>query len=106
MFFGWGVLVAIKLNNTVFTEAAMEASDAPRPVASAGYNVVRWIGGALAPFIVTKIDENIAPSLPYYLAAACCAIGMGILIVRRRHLETLGAVDVDHRVRDAEPLPA
>lgn len=51
--------IPIGLNNTVFTESAMEVSDAPRPVASAGYNFVRWMGGALAPFIATKLGEEI-----------------------------------------------
>ena len=31
------------LNNTVYTEMALEVSGAPRPVASAGYNFVRWM---------------------------------------------------------------
>jgi Na+/melibiose symporter-like transporter len=42
--------IPIGVNNTVFTEAAMEVSDAPRPIASAGYDFVRWLGGAVAPF--------------------------------------------------------
>jgi hypothetical protein len=31
----------IGVNNTVYTELALGVSDAPRPVASAGYNFVR-----------------------------------------------------------------
>lgn len=81
--------VPIGINNTVFTEAAMEVSDAPRPVASAGYNFVRWMGGALAPFIATKLGEEVRPDLPFFLAAACCAVGIGVLLARRRHLGAL-----------------
>ncbi|MFW5418347.1 MFS transporter [Nocardiopsis sp. CNT-189] len=81
--------VPIGMNNTVFTEAAMEVSDAPRPVASAGYNFVRWMGGALAPFIATKLGEEAGPELPYLLGAACCLAGMGVLVLRRHHLGAL-----------------
>ncbi|WP_242900968.1 MFS transporter [Actinomadura terrae] len=97
--------IPIGLNNTAFTEAAMEVSDNPRPVASAGYNFVRWMGGALAPYFATKLAEEVDTALPYYVGAACCAVAIGILVVRRRHLEALVRVDVDHALRDA-PAPA
>ncbi|MEV4014005.1 MFS transporter [Nonomuraea angiospora] len=93
--------IPIGLNNTVFTESAMEVSDAPRPVASAGYNFVRWMGGALAPFIATKLGEEIGVAVPYALGAACCFVGMAILYVRRHHLRVLTRVDTDHTLQDA-----
>ncbi|MGW4964925.1 MFS transporter [Nonomuraea sp. NPDC004186] len=93
--------IPIGLNNTVFTESAMEVSDAPRPVASAGYNFVRWMGGALAPFIATKLGEEIGVAVPYALGAACCFVGMAILYVRRHHLRVLSRVDTDHTLQDA-----
>ncbi|MEU0565361.1 MFS transporter [Nonomuraea sp. NPDC005983] len=93
--------IPIGLNNTVFTESAMEVSDAPRPVASAGYNFVRWMGGALAPFIATKLGEEIAVAVPYVVGAACCVIGMGVLYGRRHHLRSLSRVDLDHTLADA-----
>ncbi|MEV4397531.1 MFS transporter [Nonomuraea sp. NPDC049607] len=86
--------IPIGLNNTVFTESAMEVSDAPRPVASAGYNFVRWMGGALAPFIATKLGEEVGIAVPYAVGAACCAIGMAFLYARRHHLSALARVDV------------
>ncbi|NUR83048.1 MAG: MFS transporter [Nonomuraea sp.] len=97
--------IPIGLNNTVFTEAAMEVSDSPRPVASAGYNFVRWMGGALAPFIATKLGESFNHSVPYYLGAVCCLIGMAILYGRRHHLRSLSRVDIDHTFQDV-PAPA
>ncbi|SFI92421.1 Predicted arabinose efflux permease, MFS family [Streptosporangium canum] len=92
--------IPIGLNNTVFTEAAMEVSDAPRPVASAGYNFVRWMGGALAPYIATKLGEDVAPALPYLLGALCCLAGMAVLYGRRHHMRSLERVDA-HAFRDA-----
>ncbi|GAA4608410.1 MFS transporter [Actinoallomurus liliacearum] len=96
--------VPIGINNTVFTEAAMEVSDAPRPVASAGYNFVRWLGGAVAPYIASKLGEGVDPSLPYYAGALCCLIGMAVLYTRRRHLRSLERVDIDHTFQDAPTL--
>ncbi|MFD8557141.1 MFS transporter [Streptosporangium canum] len=93
--------IPIGLNNTVFTEAAMEVSDAPRPVASAGYNFVRWMGGALAPYIATKLGEDVAPALPYLLGALCCLAGMAVLYGRRHHMRSLERVDAGHAFQDA-----
>ncbi|MEV4170356.1 MFS transporter [Nonomuraea sp. NPDC049709] len=95
--------IPIGLNNTVFTESAMEVSDAPRPVASAGYNFVRWMGGALAPFIATKLGEEVGVAVPYVLGAVCCAIGMAILYTRRHHLRSLARVDAGHTMHDTAP---
>ncbi|MER7364992.1 MFS transporter [Nonomuraea wenchangensis] len=98
--------IPIGLNNTVFTESAMEVSDAPRPVASAGYNFVRWMGGALAPFIATKLGEDIGVAVPYVLGAVCCFVGMMVLYLRRHHLRTLVRVDADHARQDVVAAPA
>lgn len=99
--------IPIGLNNTVFTESAMEVSDAPRPVASAGYNFVRWMGGALAPFIATKLGEEAGVAVPYVLGALCCVAGMAVLYTRRHHLRALSRVDADHTAHDAaEAAPA
>lgn len=46
--------------NTLFTELALEVSDVPRPVASAGYNFLRWFAGVIAPFAAPKIAEAAA----------------------------------------------
>ncbi|WP_157431365.1 MFS transporter [Actinomadura hibisca] len=97
--------IPIGMNNTAFTEAAMEVSDNPRPVASAGYNFVRWMGGALAPFFASKLAEKTDASVPYYVGAACCLVAIAILVVRRRHLAALERVDIDHTFQEA-PLPA
>ncbi|MDP9867245.1 MULTISPECIES: MFS transporter [Streptosporangium] len=93
--------IPIGLNNTVFTEAAMEVSDAPRPVASAGYNFVRWTGGALAPYVATKLGEDVAPTLPYFLGALCCLAGMAVLYGRRHHMRSLERVDAGHALQEA-----
>ncbi|MFG2135830.1 MFS transporter [Streptomyces sp. NPDC048650] len=86
----------IGLNNTVFTELALGVSDAPRPVASAGYNFVRWFAAAAAPFLAPKIEEWTDIHVPFVVAALAAVIGAGIVAVRRRAL-TLRAEELEPR---------
>lgn len=76
----------IGVNNTIFTELALGVSDAPRPVASAGYNFVRWFAAAAAPFLAPKIEEWTDIHLPFVVAAVAAVTGAGIVAVRRRAL--------------------
>lgn len=72
--------IASGVLNTLFTGTAMSIADAPRPVASAGYNFLRWAGGALAATGVAHIAEWFgSPAAPYYAGALCCVIAAAIL---------------------------
>jgi len=76
----------IGVNNTLYTELAMEVSDSPRPVASAGYNFVRWIGGALAPFFASKVGETFGHQWAFFLGAAVVVVAVGVVIGARKFL--------------------
>ncbi|MGP4000897.1 MFS transporter [Streptomyces sp. 8N706] len=76
----------IGVNNTVYTELALGVSDAPRPVASAGYNFVRWFAAAAAPYLAPRIEEWTDPHIPFVVAAAAAVAGAGVVAVRRRSL--------------------
>ncbi|MER8040467.1 MFS transporter [Streptomyces hydrogenans] len=76
----------IGVNNTVFTELALGVSDAPRPVASAGYNFVRWFAAAAAPYLAPKIEEWSDVRMPFVVAALAAVVGAGIVVVRRASL--------------------
>ena len=76
----------IGLNNTVYTELALGVSDAPRPVASAGYNFVRWFAAAAAPFLAPKIEGWTNVHIPFVVAAATAVVAAVIVGVRRRSL--------------------
>ncbi|MFF3739280.1 MFS transporter [Streptomyces sp. NPDC002566] len=76
----------IGVNNTVYTELALGVSDAPRPVASAGYNFVRWFAAAAAPFFAPKIEEWTDVHIPFVVAAATAALGALVVVVRREAL--------------------
>ncbi|MEV0782248.1 MFS transporter [Streptomyces sp. NPDC050423] len=85
----------IGMNNTVYTELALGVSDAPRPVASAGYNFVRWFAAAAAPFLAPKIEEWSNIHIPFVIAAAAAVIGAIVIRVRRSSLT--------HEAQELEP---
>lgn len=73
------------LLNTLFTGTAMSISDAPRPVASAGYNFCRWFGGAVAATLVGHIAEWLGSDhAPFWIAAVCCVAAGGLLTAHGR----------------------
>ena len=73
------------LLNTLFTGTAMSISDAPRPVASAGYNFCRWLGGAVAATLVGHVAEWFgAETAPFLVAAVLCVLAGGLLAIRER----------------------
>ncbi|MFD9607115.1 MFS transporter [Streptomyces sp. NPDC059970] len=76
----------IGMNNTVYTELALGVSDAPRPVASAGYNFVRWFAAAAAPYLAPKIEEWSNIHIPFVVAAIAAAVGAVIVWIRRTAL--------------------
>ncbi|MDR7302168.1 MFS transporter [Haloactinomyces albus] len=76
--------LASGLLNTLFTGAAMSASSAPRPVASAGYNFCRWFGGALAATLVGHVAEWFdSPHAPFAVGAVACVLAAGLLLSGR-----------------------
>lgn len=76
----------IGVNNTVYTELALGVSDAPRPVASAGYNFVRWFAAAAAPYFAPKIEEWSSVRVPFLVAGATALAGAAVVWARRTSL--------------------
>ncbi|MFF8193983.1 MFS transporter [Streptomyces bobili] len=76
----------IGVNNTVYTELALGVSEAPRPVASAGYNFVRWFAAAAAPFFAPRIEEWTDIHVPFVVAAVTAVLGAVVVAVRREAL--------------------
>ena len=60
----------IGTNNTLVTTAVMSIAPVERPVASATYGFVRFIGGGLAPFVAGLLVTAFNPSVPFLLGAA------------------------------------
>jgi MFS family permease len=67
------------VNNTVTTQAVMTVSPVERPVASAAYSFVRFIGGGLAPYVAGRLVLAVNIHFPFYLGAVVVAVGIVIL---------------------------
>jgi predicted MFS family arabinose efflux permease len=81
------------LLNTLYTGAAMAVSDSPRPVASAGYNFLRWFGGATGATLVGHIANWTGDiQAPFIVAAGLIAVGAVVLVAGRRTLGSLHGV--------------
>jgi MFS family permease len=61
--------ICIGVNNTLVTTAVMSIAPVPRPVASATYGFVRFIGGGLAPYAAGKLVEHYNEHVPFILGA-------------------------------------
>jgi len=71
--------VFIGVNNTVTTQAVMTVSPVDRPVASAAYSFVRFIGGGLAPYAAGRLVIALNIHVPFYIAAGVVVVGIVIL---------------------------
>jgi MFS family permease len=87
-----GVIVSgafIGVNNTLVTTAVMSIAPVERPVASATYGFVRFIGGGLAPFFASKLasyrgEEITDATLPFIIGAGTLiAAGLVLTTVHR-----------------------
>ena len=111
-FGGHGVVAAMTvvcgamlgLLNTFYTGAAMSVSPAPRPVASAGYNFLRWFGGGLGAYLVGHIAGWTGDLQAPFLVAACCvAVGAGLLILGREAIGNSHTVPARAPVEGLDP---
>jgi Arabinose efflux permease len=78
-------------NNTLITTAVMNAAPVQRPVASAAYSFLRFIGGALAPYYSVKFQEWYGLSAPFYIGGGFVVLAVLLIWLTRKHLK-----HVDH----------
>jgi MFS transporter, ACDE family, multidrug resistance protein len=108
--------VFIGLNNTLVTTAVMSIAPVPRPVASATYGFVRFIGGGLAPFAAGKLVEHFNAHVPFILGAVTVAAAAVVLSTVHGALDAADADeaqpglsherhDAEQAVQDAPGLP-
>ena len=76
-------------NNTLITTAVMQSSPVERPVASAAYSFVRFVGGGIAPFLAGKLAEWFVPSIPFYVGAAAVILSIMVLFYGRSYLKAV-----------------
>ena len=69
----------VGLNNTLTTQAVMLVAPVEKPVASAAYGFVRFIGGGLAPFVASKLATEFNVHVPFYLGAVTVVGAIAVL---------------------------
>ena len=77
----------IGINNTVTTQAVMTVAPVERPVASASYGFIRFIGAGLAPYVAGRLAAAYNVHLPFYLGAGVVVVGIIILSTGHRLLD-------------------
>ncbi len=101
--------VFIGINNTVTTQAVMTVSPVERPVASAAYSFVRFIGGGLAPYVAGRLVIALNIHVPFYIASGAILLGIVILSTGHRLLrdaERVQAEQVAVHVTTSTTAPA
>jgi MFS family permease len=78
--------IFIGVNNTLVTTAVMSIAPVERPVASATYGFVRFIGGGLAPFVAGKLVEHYDAHVPFVLGAGTVVLAAFVLATVHRAL--------------------
>jgi ACDE family multidrug resistance protein len=77
------------VNNTLVTTAVMEVAPVERPIASAAYSFVRFIGGAIAPWLAGKLAEWYNPRIPFYVGAGAVVVAIAVLYSGRALIGTV-----------------
>jgi ACDE family multidrug resistance protein len=85
------------VNNTLVTTAVMSIAPVERPVASATYGFVRFIGGGLAPFAAAKLVEHTNTHVPFLIGTAT-VLAAAIVLSTVHH-----ALDAADRGEIAQP---
>lgn len=69
----------IGVNNTLVTTAVMSIAPVERPVASATYGFVRFIGGGLAPYIAGRLAASYNAHVPFLIGAGSVVVAAVVL---------------------------
>jgi MFS family permease len=94
----------VGLNNTLTTQAVMLVSPVDKPVASAAYGFVRFIGGGLAPYVASRLAVEFNVHVPFYLGAA--TVAGAIAVLNRGHSALVHAERTQSESVVPIPVPA
>ncbi|SEI01995.1 Predicted arabinose efflux permease, MFS family [Halobacillus karajensis] len=72
--------------NTLITTAVMNASPVERSTASAAYSFLRFLGGAIAPFLAGKLSEIYNPSIPFLVGAGIVFLSVVFILLNHGHI--------------------
>lgn len=99
----WVVIASVILagallgnNNTLITTGVMNAAPVERSTASAAYSFLRFIGGAIAPFLAGKLAEWYNPHVPFLVGAAFVFVSVLFILINRKHVKHVDDVELAH----------
>jgi MFS transporter, ACDE family, multidrug resistance protein len=95
--------IFIGINNTVTTQAVMTVAPVERPVASAAYSFVRFIGGGLAPYVAGRLVIAAGIHVPFFIAAGAIVLGIAILATAHSLLAEAEQVQAEQVSGAAQP---
>jgi MFS family permease len=77
----------VGVNNTLVTTAVMSIAPVERPVASATYGFIRFIGGGLAPYVAAKLVAHYNAHVPFLIGAGTAVAAALVLATVHRALD-------------------
>jgi ACDE family multidrug resistance protein len=83
-------------NNTLITTAVMNSAPVERATASAAYSFLRFIGGAIAPFLAGKLAEIYNPHVPFIVGAAFVIISVLFIGFNYKHVKHVDYAESAH----------
>jgi len=83
-------------NNTLITTAVMNAAPVERATASAAYSFLRFLGGAVAPFLAGKLAEWFNPHVPFIMGAAFVLVSIVFIAFNYTHVKHVDQVATGH----------
>ncbi|KAB2338435.1 MFS transporter [Cytobacillus depressus] len=83
-------------NNTLITTAVMNSAPIERSTASAAYSFLRFIGGAIAPFLAGKLAEWFNPHIPFIVGAAFVLISVLFIWANNKHVSHVDLIESGH----------
>ncbi|WP_410768661.1 MFS transporter [Fontibacillus sp. BL9] len=99
----WVVIAAVVFagallgnNNTLITAAVMNASPVERSTASAAYSFLRFLGGAIAPFLAGKLAEWFNPHIPFVVGAGFVLLSVVLILSNQHHVKHVDHAGAGH----------
>ncbi|MDU2241929.1 MAG: MFS transporter [Paenibacillus sp.] len=83
-------------NNTLITTAVMNASPVERSTASAAYSFLRFLGGAVAPFMAGKLAEWFNPHVPFLVGSGFVLLAVLFIALNHKHVKHVDEVQPGH----------
>lgn len=83
-------------NNTLITTAVMNSAPIERSTASAAYSFLRFIGGAIAPFLAGKLAEWFNPHMPFIVGAVFVLLSVVFIWANSKHVKHVDSIETGH----------